>query len=99
MNSSSCGYFCIAWMLYIDSRKNKESAFAEFLSLLRPRPYMLGKPISLACRLRALFGTIWERIRTRYCSVVHISQFFVMDRKMTEHGRVSGTMVCRVGVF
>ena len=33
MNSSSCGYFCIAWMLYLDSRKNKESAFADFLKL------------------------------------------------------------------
>ena len=33
MNSSSCGYYCIAWMHYMDSRKNKESAFADFLSL------------------------------------------------------------------
>jgi hypothetical protein len=33
MNSSSCGYFCIAWMHYMQSRKNKESAFADFLSL------------------------------------------------------------------
>ena len=33
MNSSSCGYFCIAWMSYLDSRKNKEAAFADFLSL------------------------------------------------------------------
>ena len=33
MNSSSCGFFCIAWMSYMDSHKNKESAFANFLSL------------------------------------------------------------------
>ena len=33
MDSSSCGFFCIAWMSYMDSRKNKESAFADFLSL------------------------------------------------------------------
>ena len=33
MNSSSCGYYCIAWMSYMDSRKNKEAAFADFLSL------------------------------------------------------------------
>jgi len=33
MKSTSCGYFCIAWMSYMDSHKNKESAFADFLSL------------------------------------------------------------------
>ena len=33
MNSSSCGFFCIAWMSYMDSHKSKESAFADFLSL------------------------------------------------------------------
>jgi len=33
MNSTSCGYFCIAWMHYMGSRKNKEAAFADFLSL------------------------------------------------------------------
>ena len=33
MDSSSCGFFCIAWMHYMDSRKNKEAAFADFLSL------------------------------------------------------------------
>jgi len=33
MDSSSCGFFCIAWMSYMDSRKKKEAAFADFLSL------------------------------------------------------------------
>jgi hypothetical protein len=33
MDSSSCGFFCIAWMSYMESHKNKESAFANFLSL------------------------------------------------------------------
>ncbi len=33
MNSSSCGFFCIAWMSYMDSHKNKEAAFEDFLSL------------------------------------------------------------------
>jgi len=33
INSSSCGYFCIAFMDYMDSRKNKKSAYADFLKL------------------------------------------------------------------
>ena len=33
IDSSSCGYFCIAWMPYMSSRKNKESTFADFLKL------------------------------------------------------------------
>jgi hypothetical protein len=38
LNSSSCGFFCIAWMSYMDSRKNKEAAFADFLSLFTKDP-------------------------------------------------------------
>ncbi len=30
LNRTSCGFFCIAWMSYTDSRKNKEAAFADF---------------------------------------------------------------------
>ena len=33
MNSSSCGYYCIAFMLYLQQHKDKKSAFAKFLSL------------------------------------------------------------------
>ena len=33
IDSSSCGFFCIAWMLYMSSRKNKESAYTDFLNL------------------------------------------------------------------
>ena len=33
MNSSSCGYFCLAFMLEMSSRKDKKSAFADFLKL------------------------------------------------------------------
>jgi hypothetical protein len=33
INSSSCGYYCIAFMLYLQQHKDKKSAFAKFLSL------------------------------------------------------------------
>jgi hypothetical protein len=33
MNSSSCGFYCVAWMRYMDSHKDKKSAFANFLKL------------------------------------------------------------------
>ena len=33
MNSSSCGFYCVAWMLYLQEHKDKKSAFANFLKL------------------------------------------------------------------
>jgi len=33
MNSSSCGYFCIAWMKWMKDHKNKKLAFSNFLKL------------------------------------------------------------------
>jgi hypothetical protein len=33
MNSSSCGYFCLAFMLEMSSRKDKKSAYKDFLKL------------------------------------------------------------------
>jgi hypothetical protein len=33
MNSSSCGYFCIAFMRSMEKAKNKKRAYAEFLQL------------------------------------------------------------------
>ena len=33
MASSSCGWYCIAWMKYLYKKKNKELAYAKFLSL------------------------------------------------------------------
>ena len=33
LNSSSCGFFCIAWMRYMQDHKNKKLAFSNFLKL------------------------------------------------------------------
>jgi hypothetical protein len=33
INSSSCGYFVIAWMMWMQKNKNKELAFDNFLKL------------------------------------------------------------------
>ncbi len=33
INSSSCGYFCIAFIKYIHNKKNKLEAFDKFISL------------------------------------------------------------------
>ena len=33
MDSSSCGYFCLAFMISMDYRKNKKLAYADFLKL------------------------------------------------------------------
>jgi len=32
-NSSSCGYFCIVWMMWMQKYKNKELAYDNFLKL------------------------------------------------------------------
>jgi hypothetical protein len=33
LNSSSCGFFCIAWMRYMQDHKNKKLAYSNFLKL------------------------------------------------------------------
>ena len=33
INSSSCGYFCIGWMMWMQKNKNKELAYDNFLKL------------------------------------------------------------------
>ena len=33
LNSSSCGFFCIAWMMWMQDHKNKKLAFSNFLKL------------------------------------------------------------------
>jgi hypothetical protein len=33
MNSSSCGFYCVAWMRYMEKNKNKELAYTNFLKL------------------------------------------------------------------
>jgi len=55
-----------------------------FKFIFETTPNMLEKPISLACRLRALFGAIWASAYARYCSAVLISQFFVIYLGMIE---------------
>jgi hypothetical protein len=38
LNSSSCGFFCVAWMRYLQSHKDKKLAFANFLKLFSEDP-------------------------------------------------------------
>ena len=33
INSSSCGWFCIAWMTYMQQHKNKKLGYSNFLKL------------------------------------------------------------------
>jgi hypothetical protein len=33
INATSCGYFCIAWMLWMQILKDKKLAFSNFLNL------------------------------------------------------------------
>ena len=51
MNSSSCGYFCIAFMRSMEKAKNKKRAYAEFLQLFekdtRKNELVLNKLLDL----------------------------------------------------
>ena len=38
LNSSSCGWFCIAWMRYMQDHKNKKLAYSNFLKLFSKDP-------------------------------------------------------------
>jgi hypothetical protein len=33
MNSSACGFYCLAWMKWMENEKNKKSAYSNFLKL------------------------------------------------------------------
>jgi hypothetical protein len=38
LNSTSCGWFCIAWMRYMQYHKNKKLAYSNFLKLFSKDP-------------------------------------------------------------
>ena len=38
LNSSSCGFFCIAWIKWMQEHKNKKLAYSNFLKLFSDDP-------------------------------------------------------------
>ena len=38
LNSSSCGWFCLMWMRYMQDHKNKKLAYSNFLKLFSKNP-------------------------------------------------------------
>ena len=43
--SSSCGWYCIAWIRFLNGKKNKKKAYADFLKLFSPKHLMNNEKI------------------------------------------------------